>query len=133
MRQRLSGKIKLLVVGSILASVLLAACAGGEGTTPADGTKPTVEVKNPDTFIQATIGDVDSLDPVYVYDTASGEQIQAIYEPLIWYDGASTSQFVPVLATEWTISPDGKTYRFKIRQGVKFHNGNDPTPEDVEN
>jgi len=88
--------------------------------------------KNPDTFIQASIGDADSLDPAYGYDTASGEQTENIYDPLIWYDGGSTTKFVPALATEWNISEDGKTYRFKIRKGVKFHNGNDLTPEDVE-
>jgi peptide/nickel transport system substrate-binding protein len=54
----------------ILAMVVPVACAE----------KETREIKNPDIFIQATIGDVDSLDPAYCYDTASGEQIQAIYD-----------------------------------------------------
>jgi len=111
--------LALLIIISMLAT---AACAE----------KETREIKNPDTFIQATIGDVDSLDPAYAYDTASGEQIQAIYEPLIYYDGESTSKFVKVLCTEYNVSDDGKTYRFKIRKDVKFHNGNDLTPEDVE-
>ena len=90
------------------------------------------ESPHPDTFVYATIGGPDSLDPAYSYDTASGEVEQCFYETLIFFDGESTTEFVPVLATEWTVSEDGLTYRFKIREGVKFHNGNDLTPEDVE-
>jgi peptide/nickel transport system substrate-binding protein len=103
-------------------------------TTPdvsATPTKPTV--KNPGTYIYATIGPWDSLDPAYAYDTASGEVLQAVYEPLLSnWETESTTEYAPVLATEWTMSPDGKTYRFKIREGVTFQNGNTLTPEDVE-
>ena len=90
------------------------------------------EIKNPDTFVIAVIADIASLDPAYGYDTASAGQIQNIYETLIKFDGQSTSEFIPCLATEWTISEDGKTYRFKIREGVIFHSGNPLTPENVE-
>ncbi len=92
----------------------------------------TSEIKNPDIFIIATTFDIASLDPAYAYDTASGGQLLNIYETLIKFDADSTSEFTPALATEWTISDDGKTYRFKIREGVSFHNGNPLTPEDVE-
>lgn len=101
-------------------------------TTPTTTTPPRPDIKNPDVFVGVTIGDVDSLDPAYGYDTASGTQTQSIYDTLIFFDGASTSEFVPGLATEWTVSPDGMTHRFKIREGVTFHNGNPLTPEDVE-
>ena len=37
----------------------------------------------------------------------------------------------PELAESWEASPDAKTWRFKIRSGVKFHSGKDLTPEDV--
>ncbi len=114
-----------LVVALIIAAMMLPACAEGEEVA-----EP--EIKNPDTFIYAPIGSPDTLDPAYAYDTASSEIIQAVYETLIFFDGESTTEFVPVLATEWNVSVDNKTYRFKIQKGVKFHNGNDLTPEDVE-
>jgi peptide/nickel transport system substrate-binding protein len=82
-------------------------------------------------FIQQTIGEIDSLDPAWGYDTASGEQVMYMYETLLWYDGNSTSDFVPELATEWTVV-NATQIKFKIRSGVKFHNGNSLTPEDVE-
>ena len=98
----------------------------------------TAEVKNPDTLIVADIGTVDSLDPAWAYDTASGARIFNIYETLITFKGGSTDEFVPLLATKvptvenGLISPDGLTYTFPIRKGVKFHNGEPLTPEDVE-
>jgi len=91
-----------------------------------------IPLKNPGSFVQMTIEDVDSLDPAWGYDTARGGQVQYIYETLIFWEGEKTDQFVPVLAIEWELLDDNVTYLFKIRQGVKFHNGNDLTPEDVE-
>jgi peptide/nickel transport system substrate-binding protein len=37
----------------------------------------------------------------------------------------------PMLADSWTVSPDGRTYRFKLRKGVSFHNGAPLTPAEV--
>jgi len=90
------------------------------------------EIKNPDTFIQATIGDPDTLDPAAAYDTTSAQHIELVYDTLIRFDGESTTKYKPWLATEWNVSADGKTYRFHIRKGVKFSNGNTLTPADVE-
>jgi len=44
-----------------------------------------------------------------------------IYEGLVKI--TSQGEYVPGLATKWTISPDGKTYTFELRRGVTFHNG----------
>jgi peptide/nickel transport system substrate-binding protein len=92
----------------------------------------TIPLKNPGSFIQMTIGGIDSLDPVWIYDTPSCEQVQYICETLLFYDRDRTDQFVPVLATEWEFDSERITYSFKIREGVKFHEGGDLTPEDVE-
>lgn len=93
---------------------------------------------DPNTLVDATIGEPDTLDPHLAYDTASGEVIYQVYENLIQYKGSSLNEFEPRLATEvptvenGLIRDGGKTYVFPIRKGVKFHNGNDLTPEDVE-
>ena len=130
---------KFLILFTVLISTILVLSTiiscGGETDTGGTQGKETVkpELKNPGTFIYATIGAWDSLDPAYAYDSSSMEVLQAVYEPLISnWNTTDTSHFEPVLATEWTVSDDGKTYRFKIREGVKFHNGDDLTPEDVE-
>ncbi len=92
---------------------------------------------NPDSFVYATGGGYDTLDPALAYDTSSGNIIQNIYETLIFYKGTSTSEFVPQLATEVPtvenggISEDGKTITFHIRSGVKFSNEAVLTPSDV--
>jgi len=95
-------------------------------------------VKNPDTLVLVRFGDPESLDPAYAYDTASSEIfLWHVYESLIFFNGGSTGSFVPMLATEVPsvanggISRDGKTYTFKIRPNVKFHDGTTMTAEDV--
>ena len=90
------------------------------------------EVLNPYHMIVASIGEPESVDPAWAYDTASSELIFNVYETLIFYDHESVERFVPMLATEWHITEDGLSYIFKIRQGVKFHNGETLTTEDVE-
>src|SRR5918992_2902415 len=40
-------------------------------------------------------------------------------------------EMVPGIAKEWSLSPDGLTWTFTIREGVKFHDGSEVTPEDA--
>lgn len=122
MKSRTLGKFAVAALVLILVATVLPACQTEE--------KP--DIKNPDTFIVATIGGPETLDPAAAYDSASGEVLQMVYETLIYYKGESTDEYVEVLADEWEVSADGKTYRFHIRDGVFFHSGNEMTPEDVE-
>jgi len=91
----------------------------------------TDAAKDPKSYVDTSIGDADTLDPALSYDTSSGEVVQNVYETLVFYDGIATDKFVPMLAESWTVSDDGKVWTFKIRQGVKFHEGGDLTPSDV--
>ena len=51
------------------------------------------------------------------------------FDTLVWKD--STGQLIPWLATEWTHSPDGREWRFTLRDGVRWHDGQPLTAEDV--
>ena len=116
-------KVSYLVF--VLALLLLAVLTAG------------AEIKNPDTFVLANYGTLRTLDPAACYDASGSQRIWNIYETLVFFDGASTDKFVPLLAERVPalenggISADGRTYAFDIRKGVKFHEGGDLSPEDV--
>ncbi|MCC7358247.1 MAG: ABC transporter substrate-binding protein [Anaerolineales bacterium] len=105
--------------------------------TPAPVEAVTHYTDDPTTFTELLFGDIDTMDPNLAYDTASGQLIQNIMEPLIFYNHTDAVNYVPVLATEVPsvvnggISADGKVYTFNIRSGVTFHNGNDLTASDA--
>ena len=92
---------------------------------------------DPSTFVTVTFGEAETFDPALDYETAGGEIIQNVYETLIFYEKDKPADYIAQLATEVPslenggISADGLTYTFNIREGVKFHNGNDLTPSDV--
>ncbi len=92
---------------------------------------------DPATYITVTFGDPDTLDPALDYETAGGGVIQNVYDTLIYFQQENPNAFVPVLALEVPsvenggISADGLVYTFKVREGVKFHNGADLTASDI--
>jgi peptide/nickel transport system substrate-binding protein len=67
----------------------------------------------------------ESVDPIY-FESFWG---WAMYDPLIAQD--PKGNYIPSIAESWKLSPDGKTWTFKIRKGVKFHNGDPLTSADV--
>lgn len=69
-------------------------------------------------------GDSVGLDPAFETDGNSFMICDNVYDQLVLYADESTD-IVPGLATSWEVSPDGLTYTFHLRKGVKFHDGTD--------
>jgi peptide/nickel transport system substrate-binding protein len=62
---------------------------------------------------------------------AAGQRVaQHMFDGLI-ESNLATGRIEPALAESWTISPDGRVYTFKLRQGVKWHDGVEFTADDV--
>lgn len=61
-------------------------------------------------------------DPHINASSELGIPLRSVYDTLVYRDPSSL-EFTPGLATSWTISPEGLTYTFALRQGVTFHDG----------
>ena len=142
------GKIILLSVFVILSGCLLFSCenSGGSAGTADKVNKLTEQVEKLNArvdelgrklddlskdvvtpvkggkLVVCQPGEPPGLDPTANTAAAIDRVVYAnIYEGLIKVN--SEGQFIPGLATQWTVSADGKTYTFYLRKGVKFHNG----------
>jgi peptide/nickel transport system substrate-binding protein len=116
------------VVALGLAGLLVgtAACGSDSGSTNAsDG-----EGEGGDTLVFGTSADPVSLDPAYVSDGESLRAARQIYETLVTTEAGGTD-IVPLLATSWEPSDDGKTWTFQLRDDVKFHDGTEFNAEAV--
>jgi len=124
------------VVQTVVKTLVTTVSPTTAATTETTPTKPPI--KNPDTIIVATIGEPETLDPAWAYDTASGEVIFNIYNTLIFFDREHVDKFVPMIAEKvpsvenGLVKDGGKTIIFPIRKGIKTHDGGEITPEDVE-
>ena len=67
-------------------------------------------------------GDSVGLDPAYETDGNSFMVCDNVFEQLVSYKD-ETTDIQPGLAKSWEISPDGLTYTFHLREGVRFHDG----------
>lgn len=72
------------------------------------------------------------VDPHEANQIESIEILANLYDRLVYFEPDNLAEPKPQLATEWTISDDGLSFTFKIREGVKFHSGNPLTAKDVE-
>ena len=85
--------------------------------------------KNSATLVFGQEAPPPTLDPYFTSSIAMRNVSMHIFEQLV--TRGETNGVIPELAESWQISPDGLTYTFKIRKGVKFHNGKELTSADV--
>ncbi|HZC72987.1 MAG TPA: ABC transporter substrate-binding protein [Jatrophihabitans sp.] len=108
------------MVGLVLASLAPGLAVNG----PASAKSKVV-------FKVAMLGEgVDSLNPFVGIQSPSYEMWGLTYDYLVGYSMTDMSP-APALATKWTTSPDGKTWTFTVRKGVKFSDGVPLTAKDV--
>ncbi|MEP0814362.1 MAG: ABC transporter substrate-binding protein [bacterium] len=69
-----------------------------------------------------------TLDPAHVTDTVSDSVTRRIFDGLVRFD--ADGRVSPSIADKWEASPDGKTWKFYLKEGVKFHNGRTVTSQD---
>jgi peptide/nickel transport system substrate-binding protein len=73
----------------------------------------------------------DSLDPSNGFTQTTGIVNQVTYDMLVTFPPTNASSIEPRLATSWTVSDDGLSYTFNLREGVLFSNGDPLTADDV--
>ncbi len=69
-----------------------------------------------------------SLDPAFAYDEVSRVVGMNVFSGLVRFDDYNDVE--GDIAQTWTVSEDGKTYTFRLKQGVLFHNGREVLAED---
>jgi peptide/nickel transport system substrate-binding protein len=121
------------MIGAIIA-IILVLVAGFAGYYFAYLPSTMPLVPNPGTVTEMTIGEPQTLDPGWNYESAGNAVLELVCEGLFTYD-KSTTNIVPLLLDSgygngkgYTISSDGLVYTFKLRQGIKFSDG---TPMDA--
>ncbi len=82
------------------------------------------------TLVFSSISDPRTFNPIVAQETSSSTPLGYLFEGLVEtnYD---TTEVEPALAESWTVSKDGRTWTFKVRRGVKFHDGVELTADDV--
>jgi peptide/nickel transport system substrate-binding protein len=111
-------KLAALALGGALAVALAPATAAPE--TPKS------------TLVQAwQIDDLITLDPAEVFEFTGAEYAANVYDRLVTYPVDDVSDLRGHVAESWEIADDGKTYTFKVRDGITFNSGNPLTAEDA--
>jgi peptide/nickel transport system substrate-binding protein len=119
LQERTTRGAALTVLMSLAVSGLLATASMAQGK-PVRGGSLTVSL-DPEPAI--LVSALNSASPVYVVSPK-------IFDGLVSYD--KDFKLLPRLATQWTMSPDGLSMTFKLREGVKWHDGKPFTSADVQ-
>ncbi|MEN3141647.1 ABC transporter substrate-binding protein [Ochrobactrum sp. WV_118_8] len=88
------------------------------------------DIKQGGSMIVTYKDDVSTLDPAIGYDWQNWSMIKSLFDGLMDYEPGTTN-LRNEIAEDYTISDDGKTFTFKLRKGVKFHNGRELNADDV--
>src|ERR1700688_320957 len=89
------------------------------------GMAPSARAETPkDVLVVGHVAELQTLDPAQAVTISDFRLLCNVYDSLLHYKAGSLD-IEPGLAETWTVAPDGKTYTFNLRKGVKFHDGSD--------
>jgi peptide/nickel transport system substrate-binding protein len=120
------------VMGAVLAACGGANNSGGSSATKAAGASSTssAPATKGGTLKLALQAPAAAINPLTIAD-AGGLCILAQTGEFLTFDNNVKLQLEPMLATSWKHNGDGTVWTFKLRSGVKFHNGQPMTADDV--
>ena len=118
-------KIACLLSGVMVLQLLLVGCGGGQSNTSESGG----DAAQTETLRFGMTYEPISLDPTGASDNGSFMIMTQVYDTLVRED--AEGNLVPGLAKSWTFSEDRTQIVFQLEEGVKFHNGETMTAEDV--
>lgn len=81
--------------------------------------------------LAAAFDDVITMDPAEAFEISTGEILGNTYDRLLRFDINDPSKLLGDVAKSWTVSPDGKTFTFTLKPGLKFASGNPLGAEEV--
>lgn len=127
-------KISKIAILLVVAVMIISACGGKSSTGKDPGANPgtaggdTAGTDSKDTIVIGLSANPVTLNPYNTTDSPAYRVIYSIHETLVKRD--ADMNIIPGLAESWEIVDD-TTYVFHIRKGVKFHNGEELTANDV--
>ncbi|HEX2915086.1 MAG TPA: ABC transporter substrate-binding protein [Chloroflexia bacterium] len=113
------------------AATTAAATTAAATTAAAGATTAAVSGTTGGTLVVGTVFTSKGFDPAREYTQTAFTVFHSVYQTLVTNKGGDVTKVVPDLADSWTISPDGKSYTFKLKSGLKFVSGNPVTADDV--
>src|SRR5271167_4166148 len=81
--------------------------------------------------IASQIDDVITCDPGEAYEISAQINLSNVYDRLVRYEAEDMTKLAGGVAESWTVSPDAKTYTFKLRPNQKFESGATVTADDM--
>lgn len=125
---------KIYGVFAVLAAFALAGCGGGPASGATSGPAAKIGGESGTELAERQVlhvgneTELQTLDPHRAEDTASFNVLMDLYEGLL--GEGPNGELVPGVATDWTVSEDGKTYVFNLRREARWSNGDPVTAHD---
>jgi peptide/nickel transport system substrate-binding protein len=130
-RREFMRKGAVIGMSSTLVGAVLSACGGANSSNASSATSsgPPAATKG-GTLRLACQAPSAAVNPITIADLGGSTMLTQTGDYLT-FDNSITRQLQPMLATSWSHNGDGSVWTFKLRRGVKFHNGQPMSADDV--